>query len=77
MSWKKYYTIEQISYFKPFTLTLPQEAFVIVFNDDYQEPGIMAHIVYYRTERLAVRGAERLYKRTHGAFEEAFLGIEK
>lgn len=34
-----------------------------------------AYNVKYRTEELAIKGAERLYKRTHGWLEEA-IGLD-
>lgn len=46
----------------------------IFCNDDNATPNMCAYDVAYRTEALAIRGAERLYRRKHGAFEETILG---
>jgi hypothetical protein len=48
----------------------PEIKYVIEYKDGELE-GKMAYTAVYRTERLAEKGAERLYKRTHGALEDA------
>lgn len=49
----------------------------IFYNEDNQNAGKVAYQMYYRSEKHAIRGAERLHRREHGAFEEAILGIKK
>lgn len=48
------------------------DRFYIAYNENTAMDGDWAYRVYYRTERHAIKGAERLYHREHGYFENIF-----
>jgi hypothetical protein len=73
MSWQKYYNIRSVEGIFPrvpgINLVI---GWYIVFNEDSATPGRAAWWVSYRTEKNAIRGAERLYNREIGHLETAF-----
>jgi hypothetical protein len=75
--WRKYYNVITITRVYPAGFARdPEVSWIIVYSDECNDnAGRPAYEVEYRTERHAIKGAERLYKRTHGWIEEA-LGLD-
>lgn len=72
MPWRKYYKVECVT--KVFLASHardPEVSWGIYTNDNCENPDQPAYDVEYRTEKLAIRGAERLYRRVVGEMEEA------
>lgn len=72
--WREYYVVQQIQFDDRLTYLKNHGKWAIFFNDRCEQAGKVAYQAYYRNERLANKGAERLYRREHGAMEEALLG---
>lgn len=70
--WEQYYKVIYLEWEHP-TLEhhapMQKEGYVITYTPEGEKKGL-AYNVWYRTERLAKRGAERLYRRVHGNIEE-------
>jgi hypothetical protein len=74
MSWQRYYQTWPHTRVYPAGLARDPEVvgWSIVYNDDHEYPLALAYNKLYRTEKHAIRGAERLYKREIGHLETAF-----
>jgi len=73
--WRRYYFVKQWFVKEEGMRYLSAHGkWFIFYSDDSAAPNACAYYVSYRTEALAIRGAERLYRRQHGTFEETVLG---
>lgn len=75
--WQKYYSVKQWLVKEENLRYLSAHGkWFIFYDEDNASPNMCAYDVAYRTETLAIRGAERLYRRMHGAMEDAIFGPE-
>ena len=72
--WREYYVVKQISFDDRLRYLKNHGKWAIFFNDRCEQAGKVAYQAYYRNEKLANKGAARLYRREHGAMEEALIG---
>ena len=74
--WRKYYEVQERTYLNSGWLDeRDNPCWVIVYSSGSENAHQTAYGKGYRTEKLAIKGAERLYRRTHGWLEEA-IGLD-